>query len=74
MVRCGPTHIDCRVAGTALVTAGDGASDPRALVDTLREYEDAGLQHAVLALESGDVSELEATMRRVASDVVPALR
>jgi probable F420-dependent oxidoreductase len=49
-----------------------GELDPQRVVDTLRAYEDAGVSHVCLALESGDVAKLEDTMRRVAADVSPA--
>jgi probable F420-dependent oxidoreductase len=42
------------------------------LTDVLGEYQQAGVDHVCLALESGDVAYLEDAMRRVAADVMPA--
>jgi len=49
-----------------------GELEAKRLTETLRAYEDAGVSHVCLALESGDVAKLEDTMRRVAADVNPA--
>src|SRR4051812_37266953 len=49
-----------------------GELDTQRLTETLRAYEEAGVTHVCLALESGDVPKLEDTMRRVAADVSPA--
>ena len=50
-----------------------GELDTLRLTDSLRAYEDAGVTHVCLALESGDVPQLANTMRRIATDVIPAL-
>ena len=50
-----------------------GELDTSRLTESLRVYEDAGVTHVCLALESGDVPKLEDTMRRVAADVIPML-
>jgi alkanesulfonate monooxygenase SsuD/methylene tetrahydromethanopterin reductase-like flavin-dependent oxidoreductase (luciferase family) len=50
-----------------------GELDTSRLADSLRAYEDAGVSHVCLALESGDVPQLANTMRRIATDVIPAL-
>jgi alkanesulfonate monooxygenase SsuD/methylene tetrahydromethanopterin reductase-like flavin-dependent oxidoreductase (luciferase family) len=50
-----------------------GDLDTARLTESLHGYEDVGVSHVCLALESGDVAKLEETMRRIAKDVVPAL-
>lgn len=50
------------------------SSDPASLHRTLTGYRDAGLDHAVLALDWGDADELAAMMARTARDVLPDLR
>ena len=50
-----------------------GDLDTSRLTASLRAYEDVGVTHVCLALESGDVPKLEDTMRRIAADVIPAL-
>ncbi len=37
----------------------------------IRAYESAGVQHIVLALNSGDVDKLKATMENIAREVLP---
>ena len=48
--------------------------DPEGMAATLETYAEAGLDHAVLALNSGDVPAITAVMQRIASDVIPRFR
>jgi probable F420-dependent oxidoreductase len=50
-----------------------GELDTGRLTASLQAYEDVGVRHVCLALESGDVPKLEDTMRRIAAEVMPAL-
>jgi len=50
-----------------------GELDTAQLTGSLRAYEDVDVTHVCLALESGDVPKLANTMRRIATDVIPAL-
>ena len=58
-----------RAAGLARVP-GD---DPGQIVAFLRAYEAVGVEHVVLALNSGDVPEITSMMERIARDVIPQL-
>jgi probable F420-dependent oxidoreductase len=53
---------------------GDLADNMGLVSDIVRQYEDAGVEHIVFALESGDIPKLEETMHKLIADVVPALR
>jgi probable F420-dependent oxidoreductase len=43
-------------------------------IDILSAFREAGCEHVCLSLDSGNVQGLEETMRRFATDVVPAVR
>ena len=47
------------------------AEDPERMAADLAAYQTAGVEHVVLALNSGDVSALNAVMERIARDVIP---
>ena len=40
----------------------------------IKAYEDAGVDHIVLALNSGDVSALKRLMGTIATEVIPEFR
>ncbi len=48
--------------------------DPEGMIATLETYAEAGLDHAVLALNSGDVPAITAVMERIAAEVIPRFR
>jgi len=56
-----------RAAGRARLS-GD---DAEAMATTIAAYETAGVQHVVLALNTGDVAEITKLMETIARDVVP---
>ena len=56
-----------RAAGRARVP-GD---DPGQMIAALEAYQSAGVEHAVLALNSGDVPSIKTLMERIARDVIP---
>jgi probable F420-dependent oxidoreductase len=59
-----------RAAGRARLS-GD---DPDAMVASLAAYETAGVQHVILALNTGDVATITRLMETIARDVVPRFR
>ena len=59
-----------RAAGRARLS-GD---DPDAMVASLAAYETAGVQHVILALNTGDVATITRLMDTIARDVVPRFR
>jgi len=59
-----------RAASRARV-AGD---DPEQIIAALEAYRSAGVEHAVLALNSGDVPTITTLMERIARDVIPHFR
>ena len=67
-VHGGPSS--ARAASRARVS-GD---DPGQIVAALEAYRSAGVEHAVLALNSGDVPSIKTLMERIARDVVPHFR
>ena len=56
-----------RAAGRARLSA----EDPERMAADLAAYQTAGVEHVVLALNSGDVPALTALMERIARDVIP---
>ena len=48
--------------------------DPAMMVASIKAYQDAGVDHMVLALNSGDVSTLKRLMETIASEVLPEFR
>lgn len=48
--------------------------DPAGMVAGIAAYRDAGVDHLVLALNTGDVGRLRELMRVIAEDVIPHLR
>ena len=48
--------------------------DPGQMVATLEAYQTAGVEHAVLALNSGDIPSIKTLMERIARDVIPNFR
>ena len=48
--------------------------DPEGMTAAIQTYQDAGLDHLVLALNSGDVPAITAVMQRIAADVIPQFR
>ena len=48
--------------------------NPEMMVAGLKAYQDAGVDHFVLALNSGDVSALKRLMERIAAEVLPEFR
>lgn len=56
-----------RAAGRARIP-GD---DPGQMVAALEAYQSAGVEHAVLALNSGDIPAIKALMELIARDVIP---
>ena len=56
-----------RSAGRARI-AGD---DPDAMAASIAAYETAGVQHVVLALNTGDVDTITRLMETIAREVVP---
>jgi probable F420-dependent oxidoreductase len=59
-----------RAAGRARLS-GD---DPDAMAASLAAYETAGVQHVILALNTGDVATITRLMETIARDVVPRFR
>ncbi|MBQ11976.1 MAG: hypothetical protein CMJ45_10535 [Planctomyces sp.] len=59
-----------RAAGRARLS-GD---DPDAMAASLAAYETAGVQHVILALNTGDVATITNLMETIARDVVPRFR
>ena len=49
-------------------------NDPEAMTAALQAYETAGVEHPVLALNSGDIPAIEAVMERIAAEVLPRFR
>lgn len=60
--------------GRAAEGANRLAPEPGQLIPALSAYEKAGADHAVLALDSGDVDALGETMDRIARDVLPRFK
>lgn len=48
--------------------------DPAKMVADIKAYQDAGVDHIVLALNSGDVPALKRLMERIAAEVMPEFR
>ena len=48
--------------------------DPAGMVAGIAAFQDAGVQHLVLALNTGDVARLRDLMRLIADDVIPQFR
>ena len=48
--------------------------DPAMMVAAIKAYQDAGVDHTVLALNSGDVPALQRLMETIASEVLPEFR
>jgi len=48
--------------------------DPALMVGSIKAYQDAGVDHMVLALNSGDVPALKRLMETIASEVLPEFR
>ena len=67
-VHGGPSS--ARAASRARV-AGD---DPGQMVATLEAYQNAGVEHTVLALNSGDIPSIKTLMERIARDVISHFR
>ncbi len=63
-------HSSARAASSARI-AGD---DPGQMIAALEAYQTAGIEHAVLALNSGDIPSITALMERIARDVIPHFR
>ena len=59
-----------RAAGRARLS-GD---DPDAMAASLAAYETSGVQHVILALNTGDVATITRLMETIARDVVPRFR
>ena len=59
-----------RTAGRARLSGGD----PDAMAASLAAYEMAGVQHVILALNTGDVATITSLMETIARDVVPRFR
>ena len=59
-----------RAAGRARLSGGD----PDAMAASLAAYEMAGVQHVILALNTGDVATITSLMETIARDVVPRIR
>ena len=59
-----------RAAGRARLSGGD----PDAMAASLAAYEMAGVQHVILALNTGDVATITSLMETIARDVVPRFR
>ena len=59
-----------RAAGRARLPGGD----PDAMAASLAAYEMAGVQHVILALNTGDVATITSLMETIARDVVPSFR
>ena len=56
-----------RAASRARVPGGDSGQ----IVAALEAYQSAGVEHAVLALNSGDIPSIKSLMERIARDVIP---
>jgi probable F420-dependent oxidoreductase len=48
--------------------------DPAKMVADIRAYQEAGVDHIVLALNSGDVTALKRLMERISAEVLPEFR
>jgi probable F420-dependent oxidoreductase len=48
--------------------------DPALMTTSIKAYQDAGVEHIVLALNSGDVPALKRLMETIASEVLPEFR
>jgi len=48
--------------------------DPAMMTASIKAYEDAGVEHMVLALNSGDVPALKQLMKTIAAEVLPEFR
>ena len=48
--------------------------NPEIMTAGIKAYEDAGVDHIVLALNSGDVSALKRLMGTIATEVIPEFR
>jgi probable F420-dependent oxidoreductase len=59
-----------RAAGRARLSG----NDPDAMAASLAAYETAGVQHVILALNTGDVATITNLMETIARDVVPRFR
>ena len=58
-------------AATRTTLPGD---DPAMMTASIKGYQDAGVDHMVLALNSGDVTALKRLMETIASEVLPEFR
>jgi alkanesulfonate monooxygenase SsuD/methylene tetrahydromethanopterin reductase-like flavin-dependent oxidoreductase (luciferase family) len=50
------------------------AGEAGQMIGTIAAYQNAGVEHLVLALNSGDVSKITATMEKIAQQVIPQFR
>ena len=48
--------------------------DPGMMTASIKDYKDAGVEHIVLALNSGDVPALKRLMETIANEVLPEFR
>ena len=67
-VHGGPSS--ARAAGRARIP-GD---DPEQMIAAIEAYQTAGMDHAVLALNSGDIPAITSLMQSIARDVIPHFR
>ena len=58
-------------AATRTTMPGD---DPAMMQASIKAYQDAGVEHVVLALNSGDVPALKRLVETIASEVLPEFR
>ena len=49
-------------------------NNPEMMAAGIKAYQDAGVDHMVLALNSGDVSALKRLMETIAAEVMPEFR
>jgi alkanesulfonate monooxygenase SsuD/methylene tetrahydromethanopterin reductase-like flavin-dependent oxidoreductase (luciferase family) len=70
--------ITTRVNNVAFGDSGDGTGRPtpisgtaQQMIDTIKRYADAGVQHIVLGIRGRDTEEMLATARRFAQEVRP---
>ncbi len=67
-VHGGPSS--ARAAGRARIP-GD---NPEQMIAAIEAYQTAGMDHAVLALNSGDIPAITSLMKSIARDVIPHFR
>ena len=48
--------------------------DPALMTASIKAYQDAGVEHVVLALNSGDIPALKRLMETIANEVLPEFR